>query len=299
MKTAEAGTRIAVKNILYLADFSEPSEAALPFAAAIAREFGATIHALHVLIPTPAVYTVPDAAASILEAEEETAQAGMARVDAQLTGVPHVTSVVRGVGVWPVFEQQIVESKADLIVLGTHGRTGAQKWLLGSVAEEVFRRSEVPVLTIGPLVPSGVHNGAHFRRVLFATDFTPESLAAAPHAISLAEENEGRLILLHVLPEPRSQEGIRPSGTSVANAMFELYELVPREAEVWCRPEAVVEHGEPAERILWAAGERDADLIVLGVRGAAGRLGAATHLGKTTAHKIVAHAKCPVLTVRG
>jgi nucleotide-binding universal stress UspA family protein len=299
MRTAQAGTRIAVKNILYLADFSEPSEAALPFAAAIAREFGATVHALHVLTPEPYVYMPPEAAATAIEALEENAQAGMARVEAQLTGIPHETTVVRGVSVWPALEQQIVDCKADLIVLGTHGRTGAQKWLLGSVAEEVFRRAGVPVLTIGPLVPGGVHNGAHFRRVLFATDFTPESLAAAPHAISLAEENEARLILLHVLPEPKREEGIRPSGTSVANAMYELYQLVPKEAEAWCRPEPVVEHGEPAERILWAAGERDADLIVLGVRGAAGRLGAATHLGKTTAHKIVAHAKCPVLTVRG
>jgi len=299
MKTARAGARIAVKHVIYLADFSEPSEAALPFAAAIARKFGAIVHALHVLTPEPYVYVPPETAATAIEALEENAQAGMARVEAQLTGIPHEATVVRGVGVWPALEQQIVECKADLIVLGTHGRTGAQKLLLGSVAEEVFRRSKVPVITIGPLVPSGIHSGAHFRRVLFATDFSPESLAAAPHAISLAEENEARLILLHVLPDPKRQESNRPGGTSVANAMYELYQLVPKEAEVWCRPEQVVEHGEPAERILWTADERGADLIVLGVRSAAGRLAAATHLGKSTAHKIVANAKCPVLTVRG
>jgi nucleotide-binding universal stress UspA family protein len=223
----------------------------------------------------------------------------MQRVEAQLTGVPHEVTVVQGVGVWPELEEAIAGCSADLIVLGTHGRTGAQKLLLGSVAEEIFRRSRAPVLTIGPWVRHGVHNGAHFNRVLFATDFTPESLAATPYAISLAQENQALLILLHVIHEREQQIKGQPSETSIANVMHRLLELVPKHAEFWCRPEQVVEFGEPAERILQAATHRDVDLIVLGVRDAAGHLGAATHLGRTVAHKIVAHAKCPVLSVRG
>jgi nucleotide-binding universal stress UspA family protein len=81
--------------------------------------------------------------------------------------------------------------------------------------------------------------------------------------------------------------------------MHQLYETVPEAADLWCRPEATVRFGNPADRILEAAEEHEADLIVLGVRDAAGRLGAATHLERTTAHKVVAHAGCPVLTVRG
>ena len=81
--------------------------------------------------------------------------------------------------------------------------------------------------------------------------------------------------------------------------MHELYEIIPEGAELWCQPEATVRFGNPAERILEAAEEHEADLIVLGVRDAAGRLGAATHLERATAHKVVAHAICPVLTVRG
>ena len=60
MKTVEASTRVTLKNILFLTDFSEPSEAALPFAVAIAREYGAKVHALHVLTPAPYVYSTPD-----------------------------------------------------------------------------------------------------------------------------------------------------------------------------------------------------------------------------------------------
>jgi nucleotide-binding universal stress UspA family protein len=81
--------------------------------------------------------------------------------------------------------------------------------------------------------------------------------------------------------------------------MYELHEIVPQDAELWCRPEAVVEYGEPGACILEAAKKRDADLVVLGVRSAQGRLGAATHLERAVAHKVVAHATCPVLTVRG
>jgi nucleotide-binding universal stress UspA family protein len=299
MKTTETGTRLTLKNILFLTDFSEPSEAALPFAVAMAREYGATIHALHVLTPAAYSNSRPEVCFVAMEAEEETAQSEIERVDARLTGLAHESMVVRGFAVWPTLEQAMENCSADLIVLGTHGRTGAQKFLLGSVAEEIFRRSSVPVLTIGPHVHSGTHNGAKFHRVLFATDFTPESLAAAPYALSLAQENKARLLLLHVVRdhEQRKEEALGES--SVANILYKLNDLVPNEAELWCRPETVVEFGDPAERILGAANERGADLIVLGVRGAPGHLGAATHLERTTAHKVVAHAGCPVLTVRG
>jgi len=301
MSPAGTGARIALKNILFLTDFSEASQAALPFALAIGREFGATIHALHVLKPESYVYAVPETAGVAIEAQEEIAEAEMRRVESQLVGMPHEVSVVRGIGIWPALEQAIADTRAQLLVLGTHGRTGAQKLLLGSVAEEIFRRSPVPVLTIGPWARKSIHNAAHFHRVLFATDFTPASLAGAPYAISLAQENEARLILLHVVHErdhdhePENRRNV----TSVANLMYELHEIVPKDAELWCRPEAVVEYGEPAARILEAAKQRDADLIVLGVREAADHLGAATHLERAVAHKVVAHAKCPVLTVRG
>ena len=299
MAAAESGTRILLKNILYLTDFSEPSEAALPFATAISRSHGAKIHVLHIDVPPPYVYATPETAAAVIEREEESAEAEMQRVDSQLVNLPHETTVERGTGVWPVVERAINDGQIDLIVLGTHGRTGAEKFLMGSVAEEIFRRSPVPVLTIGPSVRRGLHSDARFHRVLCPTDFTPEAAAAAPYAVSFAEENQAKLVLLHVIPRREEQVVAEEGELSVADAMHQLTEMVPEGAELWCRPEPVVEYGEPAARILEVTNERGVDLIVLGVRQAAGRLSAATHLGRSTAHKIVAHAVCPVLTVRG
>ena len=191
MSAIETGVRLALKNILLLTDFSEPSELAVPFAIAIAREYESKVYAMHVLTPVSLAYATPELAAAAIEGLEEGAQAGMQRVDAQLVGVPHETMLVRAESVWSPVEQALSECEVDLVILGTHGRTGAMKLLLGSVAEEIFRRAGVPVLTIGPSVRKGFHSRGQFRRVLFATDFTKEAQAAAPYAISMAQKKQG------------------------------------------------------------------------------------------------------------
>jgi nucleotide-binding universal stress UspA family protein len=301
MLTAGAETKIGLKNILYLTDFSEPSEVALPFATTIARAYGAKVYALHVFMPTPLPYTTPEATIGALEAEEESAKLAMRRVESQLAGLAHETLIERGMGVWEAVQQAMEAERIDLIVLGTHGRTGAEKFLLGSVAEEIFRRSAAPVLTIGPGVRTSVHTAGRFHRVLFASDFTPESQAAAPFAASLARESDARLVLVHVMRESEQRNEREKKGfeLSVAEAIHQLYETLPKNVGLSFPPEVAIEFGAPADRIVEAAKQRGADLIVLGVRDATGRLGAATHLGRAIAHQVVAHAPCPVLTVRG
>jgi nucleotide-binding universal stress UspA family protein len=267
MRAIATGTRLTLKNILFLTDFSEPSEVAIPFRdRSCARVRGAGGNAT-------SGFTA----------------CWRASRDAH----------VRGESVWSSVEQILSDREMDLVILGTHGRTGAMKFLLGSVAEEIFRRASVPVLTIGPSVRKVAHSGGRFHRVLFPTAFTPEAQGAAPYAVSMAQENQARLLLLNVMRDPTLKGTDKAGQDSVANVMHQLHELGPQAAELWCRSEATVRFGNPSERILEVASEHDADLIVLGVRDAAGRLGAATHLERTTAHKVVAHAACPVLTVRG
>jgi len=296
MATLEAGARISVKNIVYLTDFSECSHAAFPFVASIAHHYGAKVYALHVLTPKPGARAI-----TALEAPDRAPQAEMQRIESRLKDLAHEAVVQQSAGVWPALDRAIKQHDVDLIVLGTHGHTAAQKFLLGSVAEEVFRRSPVSVLTIGPLVHTPLSNDPRFHCVLFATNFAPPSLAAVPCAVSMAQEHDARLILLHVVRwcasgKEKDEEG---SGLSIADAMYKLRKLVPEDSGLHSRPEALVRYGDAADQILEVATERGADLIVLGVRSPEGRSGAAVHLEQSIEHRVAAHATCPVLTVRG
>ncbi len=300
MNTVAAPSQVTFRDILYLTDFSEPSEAALPFALALARSFKATIHALNVVIPAAYVYTTPDLTALAIEAEQEQACAEMKKLETKLGSVPHKVIVERATEIWEPVKQALLGDHIDLIILGTRGRTGAQRLLLGSVAEEIFRRSKVPVLTIGPGGRDNPESIGRIRRVLFATDFSPEALAAAPYAMTLAKQEGARLILVYVLPRTRvgNANDSSPAPVSVAEAMHRLYE-VPKEAKLHAAPELAIEYGDVAERIVEAAKQRNADIIVLGVRAGIGVPGAATHLERPIAHRVIVNAPCPVLTVRG
>jgi nucleotide-binding universal stress UspA family protein len=154
------------------------------------------------------------------------------------------------------------------------------------------------VLTVGPHASVDPERAVKMHEILYPTDLTPESLVARPYALSLAEENQACLTLLNVCANPKAGDLIDPA-QYVDPTLRLLRSLVPAEAELWCQPKCVVEKGDPAEKILEVAERRQADLIVLGVRGENGVPGAATHLGGALTHKIVARAKCPVLTVRG
>jgi nucleotide-binding universal stress UspA family protein len=296
MLTVEASKRIALKNILFLTDFSEPSAAALPFASMVARSYGAKVTALHVLVPT--AYQTKEKVATVADDQEDLAIAEMERVEAELVGIPRETLIERGAGVWAALSPILKEREFDLIVLGTHGWTGSKKALLGSSAEEVFRRAAVPVLTIGPHARNRVHSGGRFHCILFATDFNAVSSSASAYAVSLAQENQARFVLLHVLPAPQSEKQLNPEAISVAEALHRLGDLVPPEADLWCRAVPIAEHGNARDEILAVANRCNADLIVLGVRGMDQLKRATTLVKNPIAYDVVVDSPCPVLTVR-
>jgi nucleotide-binding universal stress UspA family protein len=291
----DSATRISLKNILYATDFSSQSEAALPYALAIARRYGSKLYAAHVIsFDAP---LLPSEAWAVTSAQvEREAKEGIQRVDAQLQGVPHQVFLRRG-DVWEALSEIVQTREIDLLVMGTHGRTGLRKLLMGSVAEEIFRQAPCPVLTVGPKASANSKGVVELHEILFATHFGPESLAAAPYAISLAQEHQAQLALLYVLE--RADASIRDPELTAASLLHRLQTLVPPEAELWCHPKYFVKYGSPGDQILELANTRHANLIVLGAHRVQRHLGATTHLARTTAHKVLSQAECPVLTVRG
>ena len=294
MKAVPAKARIALKNILFATDFSPAADAAAPFATQIARSYGAKVYGVHVNALNDYAAVAPEAWTVMVEASEKEAKEQIQRLNEQLNSVEHEVVIGQG-NITETITNLIKEREIDLVVVGTRGRTKLGKALLGSVAEQILRQAPCPVLTVGPHVTMELPREPGSREILYATDLAAEFPAAAPYAISLAQENQAHLILLHVIENRKTGELVSPSEV-VDSKMRKLRQLVPPGAELWCQPGCCVEPGAPAERILTVAKRLHTDLIVLGARPAKGL---ATHLDMGTVHKVVSQATCPVLTVRG
>ena len=297
MNATGTRTRISLKHILYATDFSPAAQAALPYVKGLSKQYEAEVHALHVRFPATYPIVGPEAMPEFIEAAEEQAKIDTQQLHKMLTGVPHDVFVSGG-ELWPTIADVVEQQNIDLIVIGTRGRTGVGRALLGSVAEEIFRRAPCPVLTVGPHISKDTERRLEMKEILYATDFSPESLSALPYAVSFGQEHQARFTILHVIGEPEVGDLVHAENY-VESTQRRLRELVPSEAKSWCEPNFRVEQGPAAEKILEVATALGADLIVLGVRGAAGHMGAATHVSRTTAHRVVTQAECPVLTVRG
>jgi nucleotide-binding universal stress UspA family protein len=292
MKTLELTARISIKNIAFTTDLSPASFAALPFVKEFARFYGAKVWGFY------AQATVPSLVLPTAELDLDAASRDLAsHLGKDLAGIPQEVVVARG-ETWPELATFVRKNHIDLLVMSTHGRSGMGKALLGSVAETVFRQCECPVLTVGPKAAGHLNLPVETKEVLCATDFSPEARAAAAYAVSLAQEHQARLTLLHVIEPPKAGE-LAHGGEFVSATMELLRDLVPPEAGLWCTPEHLVEYGSPADSILKVADRKNAHLIVLGVRKPEGNIGLATHFARATASKVVSHANCPVLTVRG
>ena len=279
-------TRISYNRILFATDFSKYSQAALPYALSIAKKYGSTLYVAHVLSDARS----PSLGQGPMGTAKEEAERAMAKVIASLPKVPHEARLLTG-DVWLALSELIESEKMELVVLGSHGHSGICRLVLGSVAEQVFRRAPCPVLTVGPSDSVDPKNVAEIHEILYATDLTPESLAAAPYAISLAEENQAHLSLLYVIEH--EEPGITPD-------RFErqLYALIPYRTSLKCQPTALVKYGSPAKQIVDCARGKAADLIVLGLRSIEHHPVAATHAPWDKAQTIVTQSHCPVLTVR-
>lgn len=185
--------------------------------------------------------------------------------------------------------------RADRILLGTRSRSKLSKLLLGSVAEQVLRSANLPVITVGPEARLPVESGDE-HVVVHATTLRETSRASAALACRIAAVQGAKLLLLHVLPpvDEMEKDGI-PAGMNSA-AVRELHAMAAEiGAECGAGVEPVVIHGNPSIEILATASERDARLIVLT---ATHRSGLENLTRDRTVYRVLAHARCPVLTLR-
>jgi nucleotide-binding universal stress UspA family protein len=286
-------------------DFSPASERALCHATAIARFYEAKFYLLHVVSPVASTTVGPETTNAATEAAWIDAQQLQNQLieSGALVDVSHEFLVRQG-NVWEEVERVINEKRVDLLIIGTHGRRGLGKLLVGSVAEQIFRHADCPVLTVGP----GSFQGPMIDATevvwpfLFATDFGDASLRALPYAVSFANRVGTKLILLHVAPHSISLQRATPHDIEQAeeparqSSLRRLKELTEN-TQLTVNPEFMVVFGSPGKKILEVAESLTADAIIMGLhRGAP--LGRASHMLWTTAYEVVLRAGCPVMTVR-
>jgi len=287
--------RIQFNNILFPTDFSVFSEAALPYAEALARRYDATLYPAHVVPPEPYHGLPMEPFPVTLDYAWRAAEESLGKLAGldDMKEIHHQVLLKQG-PLWDVLSAMIDKYRVDLIVLGSHGRTGLSRLAMGSVAEEIYRRASCPVLCVGPKVPHETKQSPEFRRILFPTDFSEASKAALPYALTLAEESQARLILLHLIPlvPVVDREAVK------AEAIRKLKALIPPDASSWCSVEFDVRFEFPAEAIVTAALRHKADVIVMGVQHK-DHPRVVSHLPWATATEVLARASCPVLTVRG
>jgi nucleotide-binding universal stress UspA family protein len=306
---------IEIQKILCPVDLSEGSRHALDHALAIGRWYGSSVTVLHVFATLPAAtYGAGVGYPGVVFTATDRAQA-LADLNHFVSREPAngVSSGIMTQEGDPVSEILAVSKvmKPDLIVLGTHGRSGFERLVLGSVTEKLLRRAECPVLSVPPRAPD-VDPSAPitYKRILCPVDFSDSAMDALRYATSLAQEADAELTVLHVMeygsrewPElyesfmstdRLSVADFRKGCLEISRERLEL--AVPEEARRYCTADTVLTDGKPYREILRVMGERKSDLIVMGVRGR--NPIDLTMFGSTT-QQVVRLAACPVLTLRG
>lgn len=284
---------VAIKRILYAADFSPASRAALPVAAALARSFNSEIYLQNVRPAVPYTLSSPEALCTMENQRERDARVEMRRLASsdEFKGLP-VTSILEAGDPAEELTRTVLDLDIDLAVLGTHGRTGLMRLLMGSLAEELFRNLPCPVLTVGPHLGSRFQHPEPVKNIICATDLSPESRLVFPIAASVASRYGARMVVFHSIP---SEHALSAKATELAAAKRKQIREMFGEIDPHCDFEIVVDFGHPAERILSCARDFRADIIAFGVRQASE---ATTHFRNTVAYRVVLESECPVLTLR-
>ena len=291
-----ASAVISIRNLMLPTDFSDEAAQAVACAQGLQRRYGAHVYVVHVLDLLP--FSLSSEPAAVAKTEE-IRRAGTARLRQfiqtnQLDGEKFESVLLSGEASSAV-DQFALEHQVDLIVLGSRGDVGVRRLFDGSMAEEIFRSAQCPVMVVGPAAKTLGQSGV-FNHLLFPTDLSPFAGAAVPYVEFLLRGNsQAKVSLAHFLETDPGSPYQRHKARE--GARQELRNMLAPHLRHQIE-EVIVELCAPAEGILEIANGVAADLLILGVRHGGSFLRASTHGLLSITHHIVSGAPCPVLTVR-
>ncbi len=297
--------RVQFKNILCATDFSDFSNHTVNYGVALAKEFEARLIICHVIdLSSVAIYgefQLDPVGQQNRIMEDANVQLEELTGDQPVTWEPLIT-----VGK-PADEisRAVEEKDIDLVITATRGRSGFKRLILGSVTERLMRTLTCPLLVVRSPEHEFVNKPEQdfgLQKILVGCDFSPDSGRAFDHGLSLAQEFQAELHLVHVV-EPYVQPNLLKEEPSVSGEIQQDYhnlliqklkDTVPGEAANWCTPQTSILEGRPYEELVKYADTRDINMIVLGVRGHG--LVKTLFLGSTT-DRVIRNSSCPVLSV--
>jgi nucleotide-binding universal stress UspA family protein len=292
-----------IHRIVCATDFSTASEAAWDETRLLGKLFDAEVVLVHVIQPPPIVpidaYIPAGVYEDLLASARREAEQGFDRLLGSVTrsGLKIRIRQENGPPAQRIL-QAVSEESADLLIIGTHGRAGFERLILGSVADRLVRQAACPVLTVRTGLPAGSRR--EIRRICYATDFSPTARAAWAWVVAIATAARAEIDLVHVTFQPVSDRHM--SAETIGRMARLLHDQGRTEAERFLeqsplpreRVHVRLVQGAPGEQIVHRAQERSADLIVMGTHGWSGVV--RWMLGSIAQH-VIQTAPCPVLTV--
>jgi len=297
--------KINFNNILCVTDLSELSATALSSGVALAKEFNAKLFVCHIVdLSTTAAYG--DIIFAPLELQNKTIGYTHEQLERMMQNQDIDWEPLVTAGHPPdEISKFVAMHQIDLVVSATHGRSGLKRVFLGSVTERLMRILPCPLLIARSLEDVDTNimgRSLQFKKILVGCDFSSYSELAFQYGLSLAQDFESELHLVHVIETPLYKDilkvsagpGAAPEKTLHDPLNEKLSKLIPEESIVWCRPKTVLLAGRPYEEIIKYSLLNSIDLIVLGIRG---RSLIEVLLTGSTTDRVSRQSPCPVLSV--
>ena len=296
--------KVEFRRILCATDLSDLSNQAVHYGISLATRFEAVLVLCHV-IDLPVVSVHGAAYVYPHDYVEGLKEDSMQKLEGLLKG--HKLNWQPTVTTGPVAStlcNLAGSEKADLVIAATHGRSGLKRWILGSVTERLIRTVPCPLLSIPPVAADQEIDSMEpirFRNILVGCDFSDNSGTALEFGLSLAQEFQARLHMVHVIEPVAYREMLLSAGmmndvriSLSAKLTEQMQAMVPEDAGNWCEIKTSCLSGKPYEELIKYATIHAADLIVMGIRGRG--LVESMLLGATT-DRVVRRSVCPVLAV--
>ncbi|WP_372681648.1 universal stress protein [Desulfosarcina sp.] len=291
--------RILPKTILSAIDFSAFTDMIYSYSVALCKKYDAKLLLVHVTTELKTLLEHSETALDVEALQAENIRYAQERLEERAKDLPVENEIIIGQGTpADIISRLASEQQADMVITATHGKTGFNRLLLGSVTEKLIKTLHCPLLVLPPqehvsMPPAAVE--IKLNKILVGCDFSSDSKLAFDYGLSLAQEFQAELHLSHVIKPSlykNERQGIDQLRERLAK---KLDGMVPENCRAWCTATSVLLEGEPYIALMEYAKKQGMDMLVLGIRGHT--LWEKLLVGSTT-DRLIRHAPIPVLAVR-